>query len=139
MTGMHHERASDRCAEALLIVEAEDQCVFDIVVMVQGDEPMVHPEMINEALGPMLIDQSILVTNLLGEINTDEEFDDRNCIKTVIDRNYNALYFSESQFLREPSTLTSQWASRSAYFRFVENSFFNIFNYRPLRLKLLSL
>ena len=97
MTGMHHERASDRCAEALLIVEAEDKCVYDIVVMVQGDEPMVNPEMINEALGPMLIDQSILVTNLLGEINTDEEFDDRNCIKTVIDRNYNALYFS-----REP-------------------------------------
>jgi 3-deoxy-manno-octulosonate cytidylyltransferase (CMP-KDO synthetase) len=97
MTGMHHERASDRCAEALLIAEAEDQCVFDIVVMVQGDEPMVHPEMINEALGPMLIDQSILVTNLLGEITTDEEFDDRNCIKTVIDRSYNALYFS-----REP-------------------------------------
>jgi len=97
MTGLQHERASDRCAEALLKVEAEDNCKFDIVVMVQGDEPMVHPDMIDEALSPMLIEKSILVTNLLGEITTDDEFEDRNCIKTVIDRNYDALYFS-----REP-------------------------------------
>lgn len=97
MTGLQHERASDRCAEALLKVEAEDGCLFDIVVMVQGDEPMVHPSMIDEALAPMLVDKSILVTNLLGEISTEEEFEDRNCIKTVIDRNSDALYFS-----REP-------------------------------------
>ena len=97
MTGLQHERASDRCAEALLKVEAEDNCKFDIVVMVQGDEPMVHPDMIDEALSPMLVDKSILITNLLGEIATDTEFEDRNCIKTVIDRNNDALYFS-----REP-------------------------------------
>ena len=97
MTGSQHERASDRCAEALLKVEEEDGCAFDIVVMVQGDEPMVHPDMIDEALAPMLIDDSIIVTNLLGKIDSDEEFEDRNCIKTVVDTSYNALYFS-----REP-------------------------------------
>ena len=97
MTGSHHERASDRCAEALLKVEAKDGCIFDIVVMVQGDEPMVHPEMIDEALDPMLVDSSILVTNLLGKIGSEEEFEDRNCIKAVVDRNFDALYFS-----REP-------------------------------------
>ena len=56
MTGHHHERASDRCAEALEKIEREDAVRFDIVVMVQGDEPMVHPEMISEALAPMLAD-----------------------------------------------------------------------------------
>jgi len=39
MTGNYHERASDRCAEALTILEGEGH-QFDIVVMVQGDEPM---------------------------------------------------------------------------------------------------
>ncbi len=43
MTGSHHERASDRCAETLEIVEREDGVRFDVVVMVQGDEPMLHP------------------------------------------------------------------------------------------------
>jgi len=97
MTGHHHERASDRCAEALEKIEREDAVRFDIVVMVQGDEPMVHPEMISEALAPMLADPAILITNLLGRISGDAEFEDRNCIKVVCDRNSDALYFS-----REP-------------------------------------
>jgi 3-deoxy-manno-octulosonate cytidylyltransferase (CMP-KDO synthetase) len=97
MTASHHERASDRCAEALENIEKEDGIRFDIVVMVQGDEPLVHPEMISEAVAPMLAEQTILVTNLLGSIDGDEEFEDRNCIKVVCDRNGDALYFS-----REP-------------------------------------
>jgi 3-deoxy-manno-octulosonate cytidylyltransferase (CMP-KDO synthetase) len=96
-TGIHHERASDRCAEALEKLEAEDRCRYDIVVMVQGDEPMIHPDMISEAIAPMLSDESVQVVNLLGKITTVEEFEDRNCIKVVCDLAGNALYFS-----REP-------------------------------------
>lgn len=97
MTGSHHERASDRCAEALAILEHEDAATYDIIVMIQGDEPMTHPDMITEAVQPMLNDPSILITDLLGEIKSDEEFEDRNCIKVVCDLKGNALYFS-----REP-------------------------------------
>jgi 3-deoxy-manno-octulosonate cytidylyltransferase (CMP-KDO synthetase) len=97
MTGGHHERASDRCAEALIYIEKEDAIQYDIVVMVQGDEPMTHPDMITEAVTPMLNDSKILVTNLLGNIENIEEFEDRNCIKVVCDLEGNALYFS-----REP-------------------------------------
>lgn len=106
MTGAHHERASDRCAEALAIVEKEDGVRFDIVVMVQGDEPLVHPEMIDEAVGPLLADPSVRITNLLGRISGDEEFEDRNCIKVVLDRASNALYFS-----REPIPTRSKGAN----------------------------
>lgn len=97
MTGSYHERASDRCAEALENIERADGVRFDIVVMVQGDEPLVHPDMIGEAVAPMLADPAILVTNLLGRIGGDSEFEDRNCIKVVCDRSGDALYFS-----REP-------------------------------------
>ena len=97
MTGNYHERATDRCAEALKYVERKDGMQYDIVVMVQGDEPMVHPDMITEAVTPMLNDTKILVTNLLGNIETIEEFEDRNCIKVVCDLHSDALYFS-----REP-------------------------------------
>lgn len=97
MTGDHHERASDRCAEALEILEKEEELTYDIVVMVQGDEPMFHPDMITEAVEPMLEDSSCQVVNLLGKIENDDEFEDRNCIKVVCDLQGNALYFS-----REP-------------------------------------
>lgn len=97
LTGSHHERASDRCAEALEILESEDGVTYEIVVMVQGDEPMTHPEMISEAVSPMLADPSIQIVNLLGKIESIAEFEDRNCIKVVCDLESNALYFS-----REP-------------------------------------
>jgi 3-deoxy-manno-octulosonate cytidylyltransferase (CMP-KDO synthetase) len=97
MTSNKHERASDRCAEALLKIENKNKIKFDIVVMVQGDEPMIHHDMITEAVQPMLNDESVLVTNLLGKIESDKEFEDPNCIKVVSDLDGNALYFS-----REP-------------------------------------
>ncbi|HQT26160.1 MAG TPA: 3-deoxy-manno-octulosonate cytidylyltransferase [Burkholderiales bacterium] len=97
MTSSSHERASDRCAEALEILENRDGITYDIVVMVQGDEPMTHPDMIREAVEPMLQDDEILVTNLLGRVSGAEEFEDRNCIKVVCDLRGNAIYFS-----REP-------------------------------------
>jgi len=97
MTGRQHERASDRCAEALEVLEREQQSRYDVVVMIQGDEPMTHPEMISEALEPMRRDPAVQVVNLLGTIGSKEEFEDRNCIKVVCDLQRNALYFS-----REP-------------------------------------
>ena len=91
MTSSSHQRASDRIAEVALGLEA------DIVVMVQGDEPMVVPEMIDLALEPMLEDPTINCVNLAKRIQSEEEFRDPNTIKVVMDRRGDALYFS-----REP-------------------------------------
>lgn len=103
MTSDTHERASDRCAEALCTLEQRNGLHYDIVVMVQGDEPMTHPDMIDEAVRPMLDDDTIQVVNLLGKIRNNDEFQDRNCIKVVCDLQSNALYFS-----REPIPTTTK-------------------------------
>lgn len=97
MTADTYERASDRCAEALLKHEEAVGVQYDIVVMVQGDEPMTHPEMITEAVQPLLENPEVQIVNLLGKIQSNDEFFDRNCIKVVCDLQNNALYFS-----REP-------------------------------------
>lgn len=91
MTSATHERASDRVAEVAQQIEA------DIFVMVQGDEPMIVPEMIDQALAPLLADPEIVCTNLAAPIASPEEFEDRNTIKVVMAENGDALYFS-----REP-------------------------------------
>ena len=97
MTKDTHERASDRVAEAMLKVEEEKGEKVDILVMIQGDEPMVTPGMIDESVKPLLDDESIKVSNLLAPIKTAKEHDDPNEIKVVVDQNNFALYFS-----REP-------------------------------------
>ncbi len=94
MTSDKHQRATDRCAEALIKIEEDEKVSYDIVIMIQGDEPMVHPEMISQAVSPMLNDPDIHVTNLLGEIKDVKEFEDKNCIKVVCDLEGNAMYFS---------------------------------------------
>ena len=97
MTSSEHQRASDRTAEAMLKVESELGCKVDIVVMVQGDEPMITPSMVEKALEPLVKDDGINVVNLMGQMESIEEFEDPNEPKVVVDRLGNALYFS-----REP-------------------------------------
>ncbi len=97
MTKDTHERASDRVAEAMIKIEQETGEKVDILVMIQGDEPMTMPEMIDMALEPFLKDPSTLVVNLMSPLNTREEHEDPNEVKVVVGRNGNALYFS-----REP-------------------------------------
>ena len=97
MTSDKHERASDRAAEALLKIERETGQRQDIVVMIQGDEPMVVPEMLDVAVQPMLEDDSVLVVNLMAPIRTVKAHEDPNEIKVVVDNDDYALYFS-----REP-------------------------------------
>jgi len=94
MTSDCHERCSDRCAEAMLEIEKNTGKQVDIMVMVQGDEPLTFPEMIEESLSPMIKDSDILITNLVADIDTIEEFEDANEVKVVLDKNSNALYFS---------------------------------------------
>jgi 3-deoxy-manno-octulosonate cytidylyltransferase (CMP-KDO synthetase) len=97
MTSDCHERCSDRCAEAMLKIEEQEGKRVDIMVMVQGDEPLTFSEMIDEAVAPMLEDKELIITNLVADLETVEEFEDPNEVKVVMDLKGNAIYFS-----REP-------------------------------------
>ncbi len=97
LTSAAHERATDRTAEAMLKAEEELGEEMDIVVMVQGDEPMVTPTMISMALAPFKVDKTIDVVNLMAQIDSVSNFEDPNEVKVVVDSLSNAIYFS-----REP-------------------------------------
>lgn len=97
MTAATHQRASDRAAEALLKIEREAGQQVDIVVMIQGDEPMILPEMIDEAVAPLFEDPAIQIVNLMAPLKNKEEHEDPNEVKVVVDRAGFAMYFS-----REP-------------------------------------
>ena len=97
MTADTHTRCTDRTAEALLHIEKELGWKIDIVVMIQGDEPMLTPEMITAAITPMLEDPSINVVNLMADLADAAEFEDPNEVKVVVNLKNDALYFS-----REP-------------------------------------
>lgn len=97
MTSKSHTRCSDRTAEALGVIESMTGKRADIVVMVQGDEPMVTPAMIDASVEPLIHDPALGVVNLMGDIHHVADFDNPNEVKVVTDLAGNALYFS-----REP-------------------------------------
>lgn len=96
MTSDRHERASERVAEAAA------NLTFDVAVMVQGDEPMIHPDMIDEAIAPMEKDVSIACVNLTSRIESEEEFLSPNTIKVVMDSRGRALYMSRQPIPDRP-------------------------------------
>ena len=107
MTADTHERATDRTAEAMHTIEAQSGQRTDIVVMIQGDEPMVFPEMIDQAIAPMRAEPGLEVVNLMAEMKDVAEFEDPNEVKVVVDLRNNALYFS-----REPVPSRKKGATR---------------------------
>ena len=101
MTADSHTRASTRTAEALALIESQEGDKIDVVLMVQGDEPLITPEAISLVLREFL-DPVVNIVNLMSRIRDTNSFLDKNNVKVVVDRSGNALYFS-----REP--IPSPW------------------------------
>lgn len=102
MTSNLHERCSDRCSQALDILEDRLNLVFDIIVMIQGDEPLVDSSMIKDSVSPFFLDDSINVVNLISPIRTLSELTSQNTIKVVFDLHMNSLFFSRSPIPSSP-------------------------------------
>lgn len=107
MTSPEHKTSSDRIAEACMNVNSR----ADIVVNIQGDEPLIYPDMIELAVRPFFTDSNLVCTNLVAEIDNEEDFNNPNVIKAVKDNNDYALYFS-----REP--IPSRKKCQEAYTRY---------------------
>ncbi len=90
MTSDAHERASDRVAEAAEKLDA------DVIVMVQGDEPMIFPDMIDAAVEPFQKDDSVGCVNLSRRLSSQDEYENPNTIKVVTDNKNNAMYMTRA-------------------------------------------
>lgn len=101
MTSTSHTRATDRTAEALSKIEADTGEGVDVVIMVQGDEPLILPETIGETLRHFG-DPAIDIVNIMSRLRTPEQFADKNNVKVVVNDRMDALYMS-----REP--IPSPW------------------------------
>ena len=97
MTKDTHERCTDRVEEAI------ENIPGDIIVMVQGDEPLIIPKAITALVTPMLLDKSLPIVNLLSPLESKKDFDNPNIVKAACNINGDIMYFSRSKipFFRE--------------------------------------
>jgi 3-deoxy-manno-octulosonate cytidylyltransferase (CMP-KDO synthetase) len=90
MTSTGHATGTDRIAEVARALEC------DIVVNVQGDEPLIDPDMIDAAVRPLAEDRTLPMGTLAKLITDPAEARDPNVVKVVMDGNGFALYFSRA-------------------------------------------
>ena len=90
LTSTDHESGTDRIAEAI----SEEEC--DIVVNIQGDEPMIQPKVIDNLIKALESDSSAAMATVIKVIDKEQDISDPNVVKVVIDSSNNALYFSRS-------------------------------------------
>jgi 3-deoxy-manno-octulosonate cytidylyltransferase (CMP-KDO synthetase) len=111
MTSATHQTGTDRLAE----VAARVAC--DVIVNVQGDEPLVEPEMIEQAIAPFRNHPELQMTSLRARIVEPTEMDDPNVVKVVVDRDDFALYFSRAPipFTRDRGTQADAWRHVGLY------------------------
>ena len=104
MTRPDHATGTDRLAEVAAGLEA------DLIVNIQGDEPLIDPRMIETAIAPLVADSRIPMGTLKTALDSYQEFQDPNVVKVVTDRQGFALYFSRSPipYCRDLETSFSQ-------------------------------
>ena len=90
MTSPAHERCTDRIEEAATALDA------DIVVNVQGDEPVIVPQVVDDVVVPLQRDDKVLCSCLIYPITDLDELRNVNIVKAVLDRNNWIMYFSRS-------------------------------------------
>jgi 3-deoxy-manno-octulosonate cytidylyltransferase (CMP-KDO synthetase) len=90
MTSPAHQSGTDRLAEIANGLTSE------LIVNVQGDEPLIEPAMIDEAVAPFADDPALRMSTLRRRLTDPADFENRNVTKVVVDRDGYALYFSRA-------------------------------------------
>ena len=103
LTARHHPSGTDRVADAAKSLGLQPE---DVVVNVQGDQPVFNSALISQMVAPVLADPAIGMSTLKIRLSDDGETADPNCVKVVTDRDGYAIYFSRSiiPFYRDHSS-----------------------------------
>jgi 3-deoxy-manno-octulosonate cytidylyltransferase (CMP-KDO synthetase) len=91
MTSSQHPSGTDRVSEAVSDIPAE------LIINIQGDEPLLHPESVDSLVLEMTTDPSVGMATLACKIADEADLEDRSCVKVVLDKRSDALYFSRSR------------------------------------------
>jgi 3-deoxy-manno-octulosonate cytidylyltransferase (CMP-KDO synthetase) len=111
LTSPAHESGTDRLAE----IAAGLTC--DVVVNIQGDEPLIDPSMIDDAIAPFRTDPDVQMTTIRRRIDDDADRENPNVTKVVVDRDGYALYFSRAPipYTREGCPPAPAWRHIGLY------------------------
>lgn len=114
LTDPKHPSGTDRCREALYMIEGQ----YDAVVNIQGDEPFIDPAQINEVIELIGRDDT-QIASLAKPIEDEDELFSPNVVKVVMDRQGNALYFSRNHIPFMRNLDHDKWLQQGKFFKHI--------------------
>jgi 3-deoxy-manno-octulosonate cytidylyltransferase (CMP-KDO synthetase) len=93
MTGKEHQSGTDRIAEAVQTLDLKDK---DLIVNIQGDQPLFEPDVISKMVAPLMEDADIPMGTLKYRISNESDITNPNIVKVITDKEGFAIYFSRS-------------------------------------------
>lgn len=95
LTSPDHASGTERCEEALGIMEERYGEIFESVINVQGDEPLIRNEQLNELL-KLITSNNAQIATLAAKFDDEECPEDPNIVKLILNKDHQALYFSRA-------------------------------------------
>lgn len=130
MTSKSHKSGTDRIGEAVKNIKC------DIVVNIQGDEPMIDPRNIDKAIEPLVKDRRINVSTLCFKISDRTEINNPNVVKVVLDSYSNALYFSRSVIPFNRDNTKAEYFKHIGLYVYRKNYLRKLIKLKPSKLEL---
>ncbi len=118
MTSENHRSGTDRLAEAIDIIQNERNENFDVVINIQGDEPFIQPEQIEE-IKSCFDNEKTEIATLIKKIEKTDGIFDENKPKVVFDNNMNAICFSRSPIPFIRNTEKTEWINKYEFYRHI--------------------
>lgn len=129
MTGKHHNTGTNRCLEALEIYRSEYNLHPEVVINIQGDEPLLQPEQIDKILS-CFTDPNVELASLAMPINPEDVLAEKNGCFVVMTKKQDALYFSRSIIPFYRDLPQGEWPKNHTYY-----SHLGMYAYTPKALK----
>jgi 3-deoxy-manno-octulosonate cytidylyltransferase (CMP-KDO synthetase) len=118
MTSTEHNTGTNRCVEAYNILEKELNIDFDAVLNIQGDEPLLEPEILTSLMN-CFNDPSTEMATLIRSVHDKKELLSTSDIWVVIDKNDYALYFSREVIPHVRGAQKDDWIEYHDYYKHI--------------------
>jgi 3-deoxy-manno-octulosonate cytidylyltransferase (CMP-KDO synthetase) len=116
MTSIDHRSGTDRCAEAVSVINDINNSNIDVVINIQGDEPFIKPEQI-DLLKQCFISPRVKIATLVREVELGEDIFHPNQPKVIINKEGDAIYFSRAAipFIRDAEK--ADWTTKHVFYK----------------------
>jgi 3-deoxy-manno-octulosonate cytidylyltransferase (CMP-KDO synthetase) len=133
MTSSNHISGTDRCAEAVTLINAETDHKIEIVINIQGDEPFIKPEQI-DLIMECFNDDEVEIATLVRETKHGEDIFQPNQPKVILNKFGDAIYFSRAAIPYLRDVEMAEWSKKHIFYKHI-----GLYAYRTETLKKITL